>query len=432
MSAVAALICGVIFGIAPSLGKLRSDVLTGARLTGAPHLRARNWLVSAQIAMSVVLLTGASLLLESLWNLQNIRLGLRPQNVMSARISLSHSRYPNRAQQFAFFQELEQRVARLPGISSVAISDSVPPGGRTMAMIFSRIAVEGRPSAPQGTGGMVVFRSVTPAYFDTLGIPLMSGRVFTELDRRSTERVTILSDSLARRLFPNENPLGRRIRPGVDGPWRMVIGVVANVKNAGLIDNDDPEYYELVRNSPDDALSTASVLVRTSDRSGITGQLIREQVAQMDRVLPVAIETLSSRVSGFIARPRFNTIVLGFFALIGLLLAAVGLFGVLAFLVAQRSQELGVRMALGATQSQIARLVLSHAARWTALGALAGTAGAALSVSYVRTLLYGVEPRDPRVLATVIAVLAAVALAAAWLPCRRAARLDPVAMLRHD
>lgn len=432
VSAGAAVLCGLIFGVGSALAKHRGDALTGSRLATAPHLRLRNWLVSAQIAVSVVLLTGAGLLLESLWKLQNVQLGLRPQNVMSARISLSHSRYPAGPQQFAFFEELEQRVRRLPGVASVALSDSVPPGGRTMAMIFSRIAVEGRPAAPQGTGGMVVHRYVTPFYFETLGIALRSGRVFSEQDRQSKERVTVLSESLARRLFPNENPLGRRIRPGVDGPWRSIIGVVANVKNAGLLAKDDPEYYELIRNTPEDAQPAASILVRTSESPNLTGQLIQEQVGQMDRILPVKIETLTSRVSDFIARPRFNTIVLGSFALAGLLLAAVGLYGVLAFLVAQRSQELGLRMALGASQGHIAKLILWHAARWTAAGALVGIAGAMAAVKYVQTLLYEVQPRDPMTLAAVVVVLAIVAFLGAWLPSRRAARLDPMTMLRHE
>lgn len=431
-SIAAALLCGAIFGLAPTLVKIRPASLMGSRITAPPHLNVRNWLVSAQIAMSVVLLTGAGLLLQSLWKLQNIQLGLRPDNVITANVSLTKTRYPSVAHMFAFFEDLESRASRLPGVQAVAVSDSVPPGGRQHATIYSAIVVDGRPPTPGGTGGMVVHRFVTPGYFATLGIPILSGRGFTDADRRSKDGVIVLGDSLARRLFPNENPIGKRLQPGNTPPWRTVIGVAADVKNAGLLLKDDPEYYELMTQRPEYANRSGSLVIRTSASTPLIAGLIREQVRELDPNLPVAIETLPARVSSFIARPRFNTMVLGLFALIGLVLAAVGLYGVLAFLVAQRSQEIGVRMALGATRRQISALILSHAARWTGIGAIAGVAGALATTRYLTSLLYDVRAQNPWTVVGVLVVLSVVAFTAAWLPSRRAARLDPMTMLRHD
>ncbi|MEX2262573.1 MAG: ADOP family duplicated permease [Bryobacteraceae bacterium] len=258
-------LCGILFGLAPALQRPRVEALTGWRVAGGRPKRLRHLLVTGQLAVSLVLLTAAGLLLQSLWKLQNVRLGMSPESVMTVALSLNPHRYPQPPQQRAFLEALEARLAGLPGTASVAFADSVPPGGRSMVTIYSRIAVEGRPDTRSaGTGGMVVGRKVTPGYFSVLRIPILRGRAFREEDRLSGTGTIILSESLARRMFPNENPLGKRIRPGVDGQWGEVIGIAGDVKNAGLIGKDDPEYYEPMIFTAARGRRRANVIIRSA------------------------------------------------------------------------------------------------------------------------------------------------------------------------
>ena len=211
---------------------------------GARRHLFRHGLVAAQICASLILLTGASLLLRSLWNLQNQPLGMRTDSVLTASITLGQKSYREPARQLAFFEELEGRLGRLPGVTQLALSDSLPPSGPARSTIYSVIDVRGRARSAEGTGGMVTWRSVTPAYFAALGIPILRGRAFQEQDRDPHGTAVILSDTLARRMFPGEDPLGKQIQPGRSGPWLNVVGVAANVKNSGLAERDDPEFYE--------------------------------------------------------------------------------------------------------------------------------------------------------------------------------------------
>jgi predicted permease len=299
-------------------------------------------------------------------------------------------------------------------------------------MLYAAIDVQGRPRFSEGTGGMVMWRSVTPRYFAALGIPVLRGRVFREDDRDPNQNVVILSNSLARRMFPGDDPLGKQIRPGRTGPWLTVIGVVGNVKNNGLVERDDPEYYEVRKHSGHDMQRSAVAIIRTGMDARATSGWVRAEVAALDPTLPVEIATLQQRVLRLAQGPRFNAVLLGIFAGIGLFLAAIGLYGVISYLVAQRNQEIGVRMALGATPGAIARLVLAHAASWTAVGALMGVVGALFATRLLTAMLYRVSAIDPPTMAAVVGLLAAVAGAAAWIPSRRAARIDPVDALRQE
>jgi predicted permease len=358
---------------------------------------------------------------------------MRTESVLTAAVSLGQSSYREPARRVAFFEELEARLRRLPGVTEVAISDSLPPGGGpTGSMLYAAIDVEGRPRMTNGTGGTVAWRSVTPAYFAALGIPILRGRGFHEEDRGPNRGVVILSDTLARRMFPGEDPLVKRIQPGRNGPWLSVIGVAGNVKNAGLFQRDDPEYYLIRKHAAAFVRSGATAILRTALEPGAMARTVRAEVAALDPTLPVNIETLEQRVGRLAARPRFNAVLLGIFASMGMLLAAIGLYGVVSFLVAQRVQEIGVRMALGATPAGIVRLVLGQAGRWTAAGALAGAIGSLLAARSLRTMLFQVSPNDPWMLAAASAALFLIALAAAWAPSRRAARVDPVEALRQE
>jgi predicted permease len=417
------LISGTMFGWAAGTGG-------GARR----HL-FRHGLVAAQICASLILLTGASLLLRSLWNLQNQPLGMRTDSVLTASITLGQKSYGEPARQLAFFEELEARLSGLPGVTQLALSDSLPPGGPARSTIYSVIDVRGRARSAEGTGGMVTWRSVTPAYFAALGIPILRGRAFQEQDRDPHGTVVILSDTLARRMFPGEDPLGKQIQPGRSGPWLNIVGVAANVKNSGLAERDDPEFYVARKHTAETAGRTATAILRTANDPWAMSRWVRATAAALDPTMPVNIETLDQRVGKLAERPRFNALLLGLFAGMGLMLAAIGLYGVMSFLVAQRTREIGIRMALGATPGAVARLVLAHAARWTAAGAVLGAIGSLWAARLLDALLFHVSAKDPWTLASVIAgaiaVLLGTALAAAWIPSRRAARVDPMQALRQ-
>ncbi len=422
----------LLFTLAVSLG---SGLVFGwAAVAGGGARRhfVRQGLVAAQICVSLILLTGASLLLRSLWNLQNQPLGMQTDSVLTASITLGQKSYGEPARQLAFFEELEGRLGRLPGVTQLAVSDSLPPSGPARSTIYSVIDVRGRARSAAGTGGMVTWRSVTPAYFAVLEIPVLRGRAFQEQDRDPRGTAVVLSDTLARRMFPGEDPLGKQIQPGRSGPWLSVVGVAGNVKNSGLAERDDPEFYVVRKHAAETAGRTATVILRTANDPRAMSRWVRATAAELDPTVPVNIETLSQRVGKLAQRPRFNALLLGLFAGMGLTLAAIGIYGVMSFLVTQRTREIGVRMALGATPGAVAGLVLAHAARWTAAGAALGAIGSLWAARLLDSLLFHVSAGDPWTLTSAIALLSGTALAAAWTPARRAARVDPMEALRQE
>ena len=428
-----ALISAAFFGLAPALQHPAPELLIGREVRATVRNFMRQMLVSAQIAISLILLAGAGLLLRSLWNLENTPLGMQTENVLTEAISLGPYRYPKVEQQLAFFAELEARLKRLPGMISVALSDSLPPSGQMRSTIFAAIEVAGRPQASEGTGGTVGWRAITPEYFSALGIPIIQGRGFQKTDRLPTENTIILSETLARKLFPNADPTGQQLRLfRMQSPWRTVVGVAADVKNDGLAANADPEFYLPWRNDPVEFPSAAHVIVRTGMNPKAVTAWMRSETGGLDAALPVTIETMSRRVGKLADRPRFNAILLSIFAAMGVLLAAIGMYGVVGFLVAQQTREIGVRMALGATPQGILRLVLSSVARWTISGAVLGLLGAWLGSRLLESLLFQVRAYDPLLLGLALLILLAVAFLAAWLPARRAMRVDPMVALRYE
>ena len=433
------LISGLVFGLAPAVQTPTVESLASGRTTGARRSLLRETLVAAQIALSVVLLTGAGILLRSLWNIENLPLGLSAEHVVTADFILGKQGYSEAARQLHFFDELESRLRSIPGLAAFTITDSLPPYGSVRARPLVSIQVEGLPPFRKGTGGMVVWRYVTPGYFNTLGVRITSGRTFDEQDRASGESAIVLSNSLARKVFPDGNAIGRRLR--IDEHWSTVIGIAADVRNNGPAGETSPEYYMLrkptldatFRNQmPPNGWRQAKVAIRTPVNSIVMAGLLIKEIAAIDPMLPVTVSTLRQRVSRLNDRPRFNAMLLSLFAGAGLLLAAFGLYGVMSFLVAQRTQEIGVRMALGATPVAITNLILSRAASWTVVGALAGFIASLFAVRGLRSLLFGVPERDPWTFAVVLPVLLLVALLAAWLPSLRAARVDPMTALRHE
>ena len=344
-------------------------------------------------------------MLRSLWNLQNQPLGMRTTSVLTATVTLGRKSYDEPARQLAFFEDLERRLHAIPGVAGFALSDSVPLSGTPRSTIYSVIDVAGRPPAAEGTGGMVTWRAVTPGYFAALGVPILRGRGFREEDRDPHQNPIILSDSLARRMFPGQDPLGRQIRPGPfrSGPWLTVVGVAGNVKNSALMVSDDPEFYVVRDHSPEPLGRTATAILSGPMDPSAMARWVRAEVAAIDPTLPVNIETLAQRAGKLAQRPRFNAWLLGLFAAMGLLLSAIGLYGVVSFVVAQRTPEIGVRMALGATPGAVVRLVLGHAARWTFAGAALGIVGSLFAARLLAAMLFHVSARDPWILAAAVA-----------------------------
>jgi predicted permease len=437
----AALASGLLFGIAASLRRAGSVLVAGQRTTPRSRGGLRSALVTVEIAFSMVLLMGAGLLLRSLWELESVPLGMETGRVITARFVLGQHHYSRHDQQLSFFNELEQRLAAAPGLESIAITDSIPPSGGTRGRPLAAINIEGRPPRPEGTGGMVGWRYVTPGYFATLGIPITRGRAFTEQDRDPGAFSVILSESLAQRIFPKEDPIGKRLLQGPDGQWTTVVGVAGDVTNLGARRESWPEYYILRKPSADHNFQnqepptgwrSAIVIARTAVDPNLAASSLRAVLRSLDPALPVEIETMRQRLREIDQSPRFYAILLAVFAGMGVLIAAVGLFGVMSFLVAQRTREIGVRMALGATPAQIVRMTLASAVRWTAAGVVLGVAGSLGAARLLQSLLFQVEPGDPAAMAAAIAVLCAVALAAAAAPARRASKLDPIQTLRQE
>ena len=425
---------GIFFGLA----SVQHDIPTTAN-GGATSVSSRRFvrrlLVTAQIAISFVLLAGAGLLLRSLSKLEETPLGMNTSNVIFANISLNPHLYKDPARQLKFFNSLEEQLSGLPGVSASGLSDSLPPSGRAEATAYSAIEVDGSPRTPRGAGGMVTWSSVTPGYFPALAIPIVEGRGFTEEDRAPDVRDIILSESLATQLFPGGDALGKNIRWSPQGAWQTVVGIAGDVKyvqDNGFVQTADPEYYVPRKHALPDAWNYSIVILRTSLNPATIGAWMRSAVASLDPAVPVTINTMGHRVEQLEARPRFNTALLGIFAAIGLLLAAVGTYGVLSFLVTQRTREIGVRTALGAQPRDVANLIVSEAVKLTLAGVAAGIAGAVATTRLMTAMLFGVRTTDAWMFVSVTILLATVALLACWIPARRAMGVDPIVALRHE
>ena len=426
------LVSGVFFGLAPALQRPAPEFLAGKQTRANSRGWLRNVLLAAQISISLILLTGAGLLLRSLWNLQNVSTGMKTDNVLIETIALGNYRYPEPTQQQEFFEQLETRLRRLPGVTTVALSDSLPPSGGMRSTIFATIEVAGHAPFTEGTGGMVGWRAVTPEYFSALGISIPRGRAFQKEDLAPGENPIILNESLAKALFPNEDPLGRQMRFSKQETWRTIVGIAAPVKNNGLAVDADPEFYIPWKNDPAINFGTGNLLFRTEMNPKALASWVRSVTAGMDPSLPVTMEAMSQRVGKLAQRPKFNAVLLSLFAAMAMLLAAIGIYGVVGFLVAQRTQEIGVRMTLGATPRKILKMVLSHVARWTLAGILLGLLGSWLAARLLESLLFSVRARDPLFPISAAAILLGVAFLSAWIPARRAARVDPLVALRYE
>jgi predicted permease len=427
------LVCGALSGLLPALQTPRAFALAARAAKSRKRTVLRRVLVVGQIAVSMVLLSGSALLLKSFQNIEEQRLGMQTGGVFTVQIPLPSFRYNTGQKQMDFYLQAEAALRRLPGIRAVAISDSVPPGGWQGDYRYSDLAVSGKPHPAPGTGGQVDTRSVTPDYFKALNIPVVRGRNFREEDRHSGESLVIVSRLLADLMFPGEDPIGKRIQAARDPRWHTVVGVAENVKNGGLVEPDNPEMYFLRSNVADYWGGRVPLMIVDSVLSPkATVPWVRSQIAQLDPTVPVTTESLNDQVSKLADRPRFETALLGFFAFCGLLMAVIGLYGVIAFMAAQRTQEIGVRMALGATRLDILRLIAGEGIRLIVLGGVLGLGAALAAAQLLKSLLYNVGTHDPATYAAVALLLAVVALAATLIPARAAMRVEPVEALRCE
>jgi putative ABC transport system permease protein len=441
---IVSLASGIVFGTVPALEKPTREMLVVTATAGVERARLRQLLLAAQVWLAVVLLSSALLFVRSLRNLETEPLGMNTENIVTAQITLGQQKYSGARERLAFFEELEGKLKELPGTSSVALSDSLPPSATARTVPLVAVQAEGRPplGPEQGIGGVVGWRAVTPDYFSVLGIPLLRGRSFEDADRKPGSYAVILNEALAQRLFPGEDPLGRIIRfpqgEGRAGVVHTVIGVAGNTQNQGLGGRVGPEYYMVRRHGEDDAIfqypdsQHISIVLRTAIGAQAEAEQLRNTVKTLDPKLPVDVDTLGQSVAKLAERPRFSAALLSLFAIVGLLVTALGIYGVVSLLVSQRTQEIGIRMALGATPISVIRMMVWQSSLWIGFGAAAGIIGSLAAARWIGSLLFDIPANDPATLAEAAVLLLVVALLGAWVPARRAAKIDPMVALRYE
>jgi len=445
---IVSILSGVIFGLAPALQAGRLDLnqalnQEGRGSTGSgERARKRRVLVIAEFGLSFVLMIAAGLLLHSFWDLLNVRLGFTPQSVMSVRTRLPYpndtsvDKYATAAQEAPFIRELLRRCKSLPGVEEAAIGDpaSIPldQSQRDLNILEGKLFVtfEGQSTKPDAP--TLVERSrVTPEYFQLVEIPLLRGRLFNEFDTDSTPQVAVVNEAFARAYWPDGDAIGKRFkstRP--DSPWITVVGVIANARTQSLAQKEVPQLY---LNVYQDSAKHLAIFVRGRvDTASIPDQ-VRAQVQAVDQTLPVfGAQTLTQTLSDSLSQRRFSMEMITAFAATALLLAAIGIYGVISFMVTERTQEIGIRLALGAQRQNILAIVLRQGLLLVLAGAAAGLIGAVIIAELMATLLYGVRPTDPITFAAVAALFVGVALIACYVPARRAMKVDPIVALRYE
>ncbi|HEU0178331.1 MAG TPA: ABC transporter permease [Blastocatellia bacterium] len=430
-------VTGVVFGLAPALQaskiELTEAMKEGSRGASAGGVRGRlrGALVVAEIAIALVVLIGAGLLLQTFRRLQQVDLGFDTHNILTASVELPDARYPKPEQAMTFYQTLLDHVKALPGVEAASAIVPQPLSGDTMIIGFD---IEGR-NFPKGERPVSHFRSISLGYFSVMKTPLLAGRAFTERDDAHSAGVVIVNETFAKRYFPNESSIGKHVKPGIalegEPVWREIVGVVKDVKHRQSLGRDyEPEYYLPHAQMP---INSMNLIVRTTNDPRSLARSLQREVQSLDRDIPVyRIKTLEQYLGVAVAQPKFNALLLSLFAGLALLLTAIGLYGVMAYSVIQRAQEIGIRVALGAQTGDVLRMVLRHGLKLTALGLSIGLAAAYALTRYMRSQLFGVKAADPLTFAGVALLLVAVALMACWIPARRATKVDPLVALRSE
>jgi putative ABC transport system permease protein len=430
-SLAVAVATGILFGLAPawqaSRGTFGTVLKEGGRAsTGAGGRWLRSALLVAEVAMSIVLLVGAALLLRSFSRLTNVDPGFRPDHVLAFRVALPGTTYPDDPRRTAFFNTLLEKLEALPGVTSAGMIQVLPMRGDNMLSFV----IQGRAQPKPNEEPSANYRVVSPKYFETMGIPLLRGRALTDRDRDGAPKVVLIDQQFVDRHFPGEDPIGRGIDigNGTDGFYE-VVGVVGNVHEAGL---EQPPGATMYVPYAMDPYSGMSIVARTPGEPAALSAAVRQTVGSIDATLPAfALTPLTDVVSDSVAPRRFSMLLLALFACIALFLAAVGLYGVVAYTVSLRTQEIGLRMAIGASRANVLQLVVGGGMKLALAGVVLGVAGALALSRLVETMLYGVTPFDPASYTATALVLLAVAALACYVPARRAMRVDPIVALRQ-
>ena len=434
---VASVLTGILFGLAPALQISRPDVQESMRETGRGtsgsrrQSRFRNVLIVGEVALCVVLLAGAGLLFRSFLHLQSVDAGFVAQQVLTARLSPSGTNFTDNAAYVNFYTRVIEKVSALPGVQDAGIINTLPLAKGPTA----GFRVEGRPfiTPDKWPGGNN--RSVSPNYFRAMSIPIVQGRAFNEHDKEGATRVLIINQALAQEVFPGENPIGKRVTFGNtdanDQPvWWEIVGLAANVRSLELREEPVSEFYFPAFQNP---FADNSLVIRSSVEPGGLAASVRQIVAEVDKTVPVSsVHTMDHIVSRSIMQPRFNLFLLSLFGTVAMLLSAAGIYGVTAYTVAQRTHELGIRIALGAQVSDVLRMILGQGMAVIGVGLVLGLIAAFALMRLLRSLLFGVGENDPITFGAITLVLLLVALLACYIPARRATKVDPLVALRFE
>jgi predicted permease len=428
-TALIAILTGVIFGLAPVAGLSRPDIRPGSRGATRRMANVRTALVSAEVALALIVLVAAGLMIKSLVRLVGVDPGLDPRNVLTVAMALPQPDFYGPPTRQNFCADVAERVGTLPGVVSVGAVSHLPLTGANAGRSF---AIEGR-LMPPGENASASYRLTCPGYFKSLGIPLLAGRDFDARDSTTAPGAVIINAETAKRYWPTEDSIGKRIklgRPNSPNPWMTVVGVVGNVRHFGL---DDVARREMFRPYSQGAWPMMTIVTKTAGDPSSFAAAIRGALQRIDPDLPVGrVSTMDAIARDSTGSRRFPMMLLGAFGIVALALAVVGVYGVVSYLVAQRTREIGIRVALGARRAQVLRLVVTGAMRPVAAGLVLGAAGAFFASRLLGTLLFGVSPGDPGVIAGIAALLAVAAVAASLVPGARATRVDPITVLKVE
>ncbi|HKP86634.1 MAG TPA: ABC transporter permease, partial [Blastocatellia bacterium] len=428
---------GVVFGLAPALYSsrlnLNESLKEGGRGTSESlgRRRLRNALVVSEIALSLMLLIGAGLMIKSFVRLQGVSPGFDPENILTLQTSLPGSKYQETGKTLAFYKQLLNKVESLPGVQSAGIAFSLPPN---LLEVSDNYAVEEHPTPPGESDPIAPVNFVSTNFFKAMGVPLLSGRFFTDADNADSPDVVIISEAMAKRYFGNESPIGKRFKQGgldrTGNPWMEIVGVVGDVKYSGLDSKPEPAFYLPHLQA---TLRSMYMVVRTSSNPMSLAPAIRQEVWALDKDQPVArVRTMEELLSRSVSQPRFRTLLIGVFAGVALLLAAVGIYGVISYSVTQRTHEFGIRMALGARQGNVLKMVVGEGMKLALIGTAIGLAASYFATRVLSSLLFGVSATDPLTFAGISLLLTAVVFVASYVPARRATKVDPMVALRYE